>query len=882
MVARDAESAAARQATRAGRGVVLVGEAGVGKTALAATVAEEVSAAGGQVVWVVATAAGRLTPFGALAGLLPPEMSTVHPALVPNLVTRRLRELAGPGPVLLVVDDAQLLDEHSAAAVLALVAGRVCTTLATVRADEPVSDAVTALWKDRLLERLDLAPLDRAGAHAVLTARLGGPVASGTVEVLWSHSRGNPLYLTELVRFGSDTGRLRLDAGVWWWSGDTGLPPRLGELLARRLDEVSAAGRDALDLLALGETLPWDTLAALVPPAAILEADERGLVTSDERAGLLLVRFAHPLLHAAAEARLTPARRRALGERLRRAPHRHVDLVRRATWEAAAGSPDVEVLLAAADTVLLSDARAAVRFAESALPHDPGPRAAIALAAGQAELGEPAAARRALDLAGTRVRDAEERRQVVFEVVSLALWHEREPEHATATLATLRGTGVPAEELDSAEALLTLFSARPRRASELADAVLARGCGPSALVRVLTVRTTALTLADEPAAGLAAADALLAALEVASVPATRSGMAHALIGEARLLLGQDTELPRSAGASGRWPTRPDAAAGPGAAVPGAPGPRLSGPGLSGPGLSGPAAGGPGEPPPPWPLLEGVRALLAGDRPRAVAALREAYVQQRAGEGLFRSEAVARLVVALAESSRPGEAAELLAGDPPDRVAVVPGLGQWAAAAVAGAQGRTTMAGELARRAATTAAEAGAPASALGYLADAARWGDPRPAAELATRLRLPARSPLSQVRLAGLRARAGGRAPALLAAAEQHLAFGLLGQARELAELAAGRAARPGPASRLAHEARTRLGVPGGAPGGAPAEDAVSAVLTRREQEIARMAAQGLTDREIAEALVVSVRTVESHLAAAYRKLGIRSRRELAGVFAGR
>lgn len=44
------------------------------------------------------------------------------------------------------------------------------------------------------------------------------------------------------------------------------------------------------------------------------------------------------------------------------------------------------------------------------------------------------------------------------------------------------------------------------------------------------------------------------------------------------------------------------------------------------------------------------------------------------------------------------------------------------------------------------------------------------------------------------------------------------------------------------------------------------------------MAAQGMTDREIADALVVSVRTVESHLAAVYRKLGIRSRRDLAGA----
>ena len=56
--------------------------------------------------------------------------------------------------------------------------------------------------------------------------------------------------------------------------------------------------------------------------------------------------------------------------------------------------------------------------------------------------------------------------------------------------------------------------------------------------------------------------------------------------------------------------------------------------------------------------------------------------------------------------------------------------------------------------------------------------------------------------------------------------------------------------------------------------------LTRRELEVARMAARGLTDRDIAESLVVSVRTVESHLAAGYRKLGISSRRQLREVLA--
>ena len=51
--------------------------------------------------------------------------------------------------------------------------------------------------------------------------------------------------------------------------------------------------------------------------------------------------------------------------------------------------------------------------------------------------------------------------------------------------------------------------------------------------------------------------------------------------------------------------------------------------------------------------------------------------------------------------------------------------------------------------------------------------------------------------------------------------------------------------------------------------------LTRRELEIATLAARGMTDADIAATLVLSVRTVESHLAAGYRKLGINSRRGL-------
>jgi DNA-binding CsgD family transcriptional regulator len=59
-------------------------------------------------------------------------------------------------------------------------------------------------------------------------------------------------------------------------------------------------------------------------------------------------------------------------------------------------------------------------------------------------------------------------------------------------------------------------------------------------------------------------------------------------------------------------------------------------------------------------------------------------------------------------------------------------------------------------------------------------------------------------------------------------------------------------------------------------------VLTASEERVARLAASGLTNRQVASTLQISPRTVEAHLAHAYRKLDIRSRAELGARIAGR
>ena len=68
-------------------------------------------------------------------------------------------------------------------------------------------------------------------------------------------------------------------------------------------------------------------------------------------------------------------------------------------------------------------------------------------------------------------------------------------------------------------------------------------------------------------------------------------------------------------------------------------------------------------------------------------------------------------------------------------------------------------------------------------------------------------------------------------------------------------------------------------PGLAIAEEPVA--LTKREREVAVLAAKGITSRDIADRLFVSVRTVDNHLGRVYDKMGISNRAELAEIMAG-
>ena len=158
-------------------GVVLAGEAGIGKTRLAREALARAEAAGWEVEWLAATRAAASIPFGAVSHLLPPAERLGDDRLdTLRRTAELLAERSRGRPLLLGVDDAHLLDDASAALVHQLVLRGLAVVVATVRTGEPAPDPVIALWKDGLARRLDLSALPSSATAELLERALGGPV----------------------------------------------------------------------------------------------------------------------------------------------------------------------------------------------------------------------------------------------------------------------------------------------------------------------------------------------------------------------------------------------------------------------------------------------------------------------------------------------------------------------------------------------------------------------------------------------------------------------------------------------------------------------------------------------------------------------------------
>jgi predicted ATPase len=106
--------------------------------------------------------------------------------LLVRSVLDSLTEQPSGQPVVVAVDDAHLLDDLSAFVVHQLVHRRLATMVLTVRSSEAPPDAITGLWKDSYLQRIDLRPLSRGESDCLLESALGDRVTT-----LWRNIFGN-------------------------------------------------------------------------------------------------------------------------------------------------------------------------------------------------------------------------------------------------------------------------------------------------------------------------------------------------------------------------------------------------------------------------------------------------------------------------------------------------------------------------------------------------------------------------------------------------------------------------------------------------------------------------------------------------------------------
>jgi DNA-binding CsgD family transcriptional regulator len=299
IVARDGELREALAALEGGaefHGVALVGDSGVGKTTLARALADTLESAGSTVRFALGTQTGCAIPLGAFFRSV-----TVEAAHEPAaMLAAAQRTLEREESLVVVVDDAQLLDPLSSTLVYQLGASGSARLIVTIRSGHPVPDAVTALLKERLLLSLRLGAFTREQTEALASAVLGGVVDTRLISELHERTAGSPLVLRSLLSAGRESGVLvRTDAG-WHLRGALRADRQLYDLLEFRMQSFAPEELEAVEILAAAEVLDWEILRGLCDADAVGRLERRGVIQVVANGFNTVTRLSHPILAEAA------------------------------------------------------------------------------------------------------------------------------------------------------------------------------------------------------------------------------------------------------------------------------------------------------------------------------------------------------------------------------------------------------------------------------------------------------------------------------------------------------------------------------------------------------------------------------------------------------
>src|SRR5215471_2729773 len=305
---------AAAVTQRRGSLVMVRGAAGIGKTRLVEELAQTATGWGLDVAWSACwegsaapafwpwihllrdlgldDAADRLDAGSGSSGV--PEPRSARLALLDG-VARDLAEAVRERPALLVIEDIHWADPGTML-VLRVVADRLATApmllVTTLRDQEPPADLAVA--NDIAVIARQATVVDLRALTLEEVAELASALSSGADPAdLYRRSGGNPLFVQELVRLHESEGSL------------IGVPPAIGAVIERRLDQVAPETRELLEMAALAATIaPRGTVALLAAAADREPAAVASQLRAAARSGLVQVaggtwEFGHPLIRDA-------------------------------------------------------------------------------------------------------------------------------------------------------------------------------------------------------------------------------------------------------------------------------------------------------------------------------------------------------------------------------------------------------------------------------------------------------------------------------------------------------------------------------------------------------------------------------------------------------
>jgi DNA-binding CsgD family transcriptional regulator len=329
IVGRGVELGELRSFLTARSGALLVeGEPGIGKTTIWRAAVAAAAADGYRVLASRPAEAEAKLSFSALADLVEP-IAAEGLAALPDPQRRALEvallrtapgdsppdvravafafrsllsEAAQERPLLVAIDDAQWLDPPSETAI-GFALRRISGPVALLATRRP-TDALAAVAEGK--PPLRLGPLSVGAIHHVIRHELGEQLPRPLLTRVHATAGGNPFFALQLARVALASPRgPRAPLPV---------PGNLSELVLERIERLPSETREVLITAAAAATPSRSLLARIhgSVDGALEEAEEAGIVETDDR----LVRFAHPLYAAAVYAFTTHARRRRVHARL--------------------------------------------------------------------------------------------------------------------------------------------------------------------------------------------------------------------------------------------------------------------------------------------------------------------------------------------------------------------------------------------------------------------------------------------------------------------------------------------------------------------------------------------------------------------------------------